>query len=100
MSNDYSDFTRQIDNARPVQIVSPADHAFQLELEQLENILLKDEIRDRYVVVVSIAGAYRKGKSFLMNFLLKYLNAQVSVVFVFIHFAFNSKKNYSQMSIN
>lgn len=78
MSNDYSDFTRQTDIARPVQIVSPVDHAFQLELEQLENILLKDEIRDRYVVVVSIAGAYRKGKSFLMNFLLKYLNARVN----------------------
>lgn len=67
--------------ARPIQIVSPGEnHTFQLELSNLKQILETDEIKDRNVVVVSIAGAFRKGKSFLLSFFLRYLNAQVETV--------------------
>lgn len=63
---------------RPIQIVSSVDHKFELQnLNDLEQILGSDELEDRQVVVVSIAGALRQGKSFLLNFFLKYLNAQV-----------------------
>lgn len=66
--------------ARPVQIVSHAEnHSFQLELNNLKQILEIDKIKNRDVVVVSIAGAFRKGKSFLLNFFLRYLNAQVTI---------------------
>lgn len=68
-------FAEDLDTA--IQIVTPVDHKFQLELEDLKRVLEADEIKDRHVVVVSIAGAYRKGKSFLLNFFLKYLYAQV-----------------------
>lgn len=64
--------------ARGVQIISPVNHTFQLNLSELNAILNNDAIKDRYVVVVSIAGAYRRGKSFLMNFFLRFLQAQVS----------------------
>lgn len=103
MSNSCSDFVDETDSARAVQIVSPVDHSFQLESEQLERILLKSEIRDRHVVVISTAGAYRKGKSFLMNFLLKYLNARVSVAFVCdlsIFFKCNCSLNSTKSSIH
>lgn len=60
-----------------VQVVAFKDHLFQLKLDDLKTILEADNIKDRYVVVVSIAGAFRKGKSFLLNFFIKYLNAQV-----------------------
>lgn len=68
-------FAEDLDTA--IQIVTPVDHKFQLELKDLKRVLEEDEIKDRHVVVVSIAGAYRKGKSFLLNFFLKYLYAQV-----------------------
>lgn len=58
-----------------VQIVAArSDHTFELNLEALEDILLLDEVRDKKVVVLSVAGAFRKGKSFLLDFLLRYLN--------------------------
>lgn len=65
------------DSAGPIQIVTPVNRSFQLELDELKYILEADNIKDRHVVVVSIAGAYRKGKSFMLNFFLKYLYAQV-----------------------
>lgn len=63
--------------ARAIQVVAPVNHSFHLELSELKQILEVDEIKNRHVVVVSVAGAFRKGKSFLMNFFLKYLYAQV-----------------------
>ncbi|XP_055310902.1 atlastin-like [Sitodiplosis mosellana] len=63
-------------SAKAVQIIAPINHTFHLELNNLKSILEADDIRDRHVAVVSIAGAFRKGKSFLSNFFLRYLYAQ------------------------
>lgn len=63
-----------------IQIVVPVNHVFQLQTEQMKPILENENIKNRKVVVVSIAGAFRQGKSFLLNFFLKYLHAQVSQV--------------------
>lgn len=49
--------------------------------EDLENILLAGNIKDREVSIISIAGAYRGGKSFMLNFFLRYLYSRVSVSF-------------------
>lgn len=62
----------------PVQIISVSDHKSQLQLGPLNEILGADDIKDHDVVLVAIAGALRQGKSFLLNFFLKYLYAQVS----------------------
>lgn len=45
----------------------------------LGSFLLNDVTKDREVVPISIAGAARKGKSFMLNFFLRYLNAMVSI---------------------
>lgn len=59
---------------KPVQIISvDQDGIIQLHKENLQNILLASNVKDKAVAVVSINGAARKGKSFLMNFLLRYL---------------------------
>lgn len=69
------------DSPRALQILTPVNHSFHLELTELKSILEHDDIKDHNVVVVSIGGAFRQGKSFLLNFFIKYLNAQVSAYF-------------------
>jgi hypothetical protein len=63
---------------RPIQIVvSRDDHSFELDEDALAAVLLQDHIKDKNVVVVSVAGAFRKGKSFLLDFFLRYMVTQV-----------------------
>ncbi|XP_028037466.1 atlastin isoform X2 [Bombyx mandarina] len=58
-----------------VQVVDTGpDHTFTLDEEALKSLLLKEDIRDRAVVVISVAGAFRKGKSFLLDFFLRYMH--------------------------
>ena len=65
--------------AGPVQIVlaDEDEHNFELDTAALEKILLQDHVKDLNVVVVSVAGAFRKGKSFLLDFMLRYMLNQV-----------------------
>ncbi|XP_065300260.1 atlastin-2-like [Dermacentor albipictus] len=60
-------------SAKQVQLLQVEDNNFQLNVDELETILLADNVKDLPVVVVSVAGAYRQGKSFLLNFFLQYL---------------------------
>uniref|UniRef100_A0A674NXF8 Atlastin GTPase 2 n=1 Tax=Takifugu rubripes TaxID=31033 RepID=A0A674NXF8_TAKRU len=64
--------------AGPVQIVlaNEDEHSFELDSAALEKILLQDHVKDLNVVVVSVAGAFRKGKSFLLDFMLRYMHSQ------------------------
>lgn len=63
-------------------ILANEDHTFSLDEDALAEILLRDEVKDRYVVVVSVAGAFRKGKSFLLDFFLRYMNTKVRYFFI------------------
>nr|XP_057916450.1 atlastin-3 [Doryrhamphus excisus]XP_057916459.1 atlastin-3 [Doryrhamphus excisus] len=60
----------------PVQIVTVCkeEHSFTLNEEALARVLLAPEVRDKHVVVLSVAGAFRKGKSFLLDFMLRYMH--------------------------
>lgn len=62
---------------KAIQIIEPNDHRIQLRTEQFASIFEADNIKDRNVAIISIAGAFRKGKSFLLNYFLRYLYAQV-----------------------
>ncbi|KAM4607342.1 atlastin-2-like isoform 1-T1 [Polymixia lowei] len=66
------------DKAKPVQIVlaHEDEHSFELDAAALEKILLQEHVKDLNVVVVSVAGAFRKGKSFLLDFMLRYMHNQ------------------------
>lgn len=48
-------------------------HELELIEENLEKIMCHPEVKENPVQIVSIAGAFRKGKSFLLGFFLKYL---------------------------
>ena len=67
---------------RPIQIVNVAENQFELDEENLLSILNRGDVKDKPVVIVSVAGAFRKGKSFILNFFIRYLThvvaAQVS----------------------
>lgn len=66
--------------ARPIQVLLVKDdHTFELDEAALSRILLSEEVRDREVVAISVAGAFRKGKSFLMDFMLRYMYNHVSL---------------------
>lgn len=79
-----------------VQIITPSeDHLFELDEEALESILLADNVRDKKVIVLSVAGAFRKGKSFLLDFCLRYLNSGVSIFIQYKLFCIDLKINLS-----
>ncbi|CAH2327880.1 atlastin-1 isoform X1 [Pelobates cultripes] len=70
-SSEEEDYEKK---AQPVQIlVVKDDHSFELDEAALNRILLCEAVRDKEVVAVSVAGAFRKGKSFLMDFMLRYM---------------------------
>lgn len=64
----------------PVILTDEELHNFTLVDDALSSILLRPEVADRKVSVVSVAGAFRKGKSFLLNFFLRFLQVQVKNV--------------------
>ncbi|VFV36498.1 atlastin-1 isoform 2 [Lynx pardinus] len=72
-----------VKKAGPVQVlIVKDDHSFELDETALNRILLSEAVRDKEVVAVSVAGAFRKGKSFLMDFMLRYMYNQESVDWV------------------
>ncbi|KAH9371484.1 hypothetical protein HPB48_014057 [Haemaphysalis longicornis] len=65
------------DTGRPAQIVRiEGGKGCSLDNNALKRILLDDNVKDLPVVVVSVAGIFRKGKSFLLNFFLQYMRSR------------------------
>lgn len=60
---------------RPVQIVrlDKKSNGLELNIDALAELCLNEKCRERPLCVVSIAGDFRKGKSFMLNFFLRYL---------------------------
>lgn len=59
----------------PVQVVrlDKKSNGLELDLDGLKEICLDERCHDKELCIVSIAGDYRKGKSFMLNFFLRYL---------------------------
>lgn len=73
-------------DGRPIQVVKVSEeHSFELVEENLASLLNRPDVKNKPVVVVSVAGAFRKGKSFLLNFFIRYLTyitkSEVRVIF-------------------
>jgi atlastin len=49
-----------------------------VENTELEKMFLHAEVKNRKVVVFSIIGAFRRGKSFFLDYCLRFLYANVS----------------------
>uniref|UniRef100_H2Y8W1 GB1/RHD3-type G domain-containing protein n=1 Tax=Ciona savignyi TaxID=51511 RepID=H2Y8W1_CIOSA len=63
---------RNADQPVPIVVVD-SEHRFCLDEKAISSILLQNDIMNLPVAVISVAGAFRKGKSFLLNFFLRYL---------------------------
>lgn len=80
------DLDSKLLGARPVPVVvATQNHSFELDEKALEDILLDESVRDKKVAVVSVAGAFRKGKSFLLDFFLRYLDREVRKMCMHVH---------------
>ncbi|CAL4079710.1 unnamed protein product [Meganyctiphanes norvegica] len=73
-----------IDGGHPVAVLVQNEETdvFELQEAELEKVLLDPRIADKHVCVLAVAGAFRKGKSFLLDFLLRFMNAQQSTDFL------------------
>lgn len=49
------------------------------EEQQISEILLHPDVKDREVAIFAIVGSYRRGKSFLMDYCLRFMYANVSL---------------------
>jgi len=63
------------EEGHPVQVVrlDKKSNGLELNLQALAEICLNEKCRERPLCIVSIAGDFRKGKSFMLNFFLRYL---------------------------
>ncbi|MFH4976316.1 hypothetical protein AB6A40_003025 [Gnathostoma spinigerum] len=62
--------------AHPIQVIYPSSSqpcGFKLDENALCSMFNHPSVANKKVVVISIAGTLRKGKSFLLNFFLEYL---------------------------
>jgi atlastin len=56
---------------RPIQIAARRDdHSFKFNKDVLASVLLQDHVKDKNMAVISVVGAFTKGKSLLFEFLL------------------------------
>lgn len=93
-----TDNNNSFGSAHSVEIIRKSNHLFTLNLEEMKSIFEAEDIRNRHVVVISIAGPFRCGKSFLLNFFLRYLYAQVGIQSNNFFFCFKRINVYSMDS--
>lgn len=62
-----------------IELTSSTNEAFQYNEEVLKEILQHDLVKNRKIAIVSIAGAFRRGKSFLLDYFLRYMYTNVSL---------------------
>ncbi|CAB3241115.1 unnamed protein product [Arctia plantaginis] len=68
-------YKKKLEGLQVVKVSEEPGRRYELDEKALESILLRDDIRNLPVVVVSVAGAFRGGKSFILDFFLRYLKA-------------------------
>ena len=61
-------------------VTTTEDHMIVINSNELKRLLThRTDINDRPVVVVSIAGVFRRGKSFILDFIIRYLESHMEL---------------------
>lgn len=63
----------------PLSIIKFANSTLEFDKAKLDSLLLHPEVKNRKLVVLSIVGAFRKGKSFFLDYCLRFLYANVGL---------------------
>ncbi|KAL7018729.1 hypothetical protein ACKWTF_010884 [Chironomus riparius] len=75
------DELKDVEPGKPLNILDVTDdNQFIVETEAITKIFENSDLKRRKVVAVSIVGIFRKGKSFLLNYFLRYLYANFKSV--------------------
>ncbi|CAB3256283.1 unnamed protein product [Arctia plantaginis] len=74
-ANMSGDNMPQLGGIQVVKVSQEPGRRYELDEESLARVLLRPDVRNLPVVVVSVAGSYRGGKSFILDFFLRYLKA-------------------------
>ncbi|KAF4529079.1 hypothetical protein B566_EDAN014454 [Ephemera danica] len=61
---------------RALTLVNYINNRLILHEDVLKKVLESEEARNRPVAIISVAGMFRKGKSFFLNFILRYLKSK------------------------
>jgi hypothetical protein len=79
-------------HGKPVKVLSAGNvKSLKVDYEFLDKVLLHPEVKDRSIVMFSIVGTLRKGKSFYLDYCLRFLYAHVSSYLNFVQIV----KSYS-----
>jgi Guanylate-binding protein, N-terminal domain len=66
---------------KPLNVMTvKGDGGLKIEDSFLDKLFLDPAVKDRKPVIISILGDFRKGKSFLLDYFLRFLYANVSFV--------------------
>ncbi|XP_033126344.1 atlastin-2-like [Anneissia japonica] len=65
-------------HGKPVQIIEMKTGKLELHKQTLEETLLQPQLKDLPVIVLSIAGIFRSGKSYLLNLLVNHLSKDIN----------------------
>lgn len=71
--------TTEHPHGKALNVVQFIDAKLEFNKNELDSLLLHPDVKDRKVVVFTIVGAFRKGKSFFMDYCLRFLYANVSL---------------------
>lgn len=65
-------------NGKALNIVRFVNDDLEFNQVELQELLLHPDVKERKVVALTIVGAFRKGKSFFMDYCLRFMYANVS----------------------
>lgn len=61
-----------------IELAGSTNGSFEYNDAVLKEILQNSLVKDRKIAIISITGAFRRGKSFLLDYFLRYLYTNVS----------------------
>lgn len=66
---------------KPVTVLKfeNSNGGFHVDNKALKSLFLHEKVKNRKVVLFSLAGSFRRGKSFYLDYCLRYLYANVSI---------------------